>query len=268
MNSLIENANIAQSASATDPKWNDGSQVRVSSRQAAKAGMFLLLTMSGAYPLNAADDARPVTDLPQSQSQKHSFSTVVYSGPLTRDAGWILKAGPPGPGNQRPVDFGGTCSMIPRDVQSASGQERVTFTAEDQGFGLWLMTWRDLVAGKTTSGDSYVYQQTFTYLGTTTDGNPPAPNRDEPNPDIDNTGYSQMVPSNVLADALDVNDIFMIQNPAGQVVANSHFRLQWRLQNSPAAQDPPPAAFPKVLHGKYILTGFTQLSGQAGCDPL
>jgi len=139
---------------------------------------------------------------------------------------------------------------------------------QDQGFGLWQMTWRDLVSGKTTSGDSYMYQQTFTYLGTTTDGNAPTPNRDEPSPDIDNTGYSQMVPSNVLADALDVNDIFMLQNPSGQVVANSHFKLQWRLQNSPAAQDPPPAAFPKVLLGKYILTGFTQLSGQAGCDPL
>jgi hypothetical protein len=242
------------------------SHTNIQSRRMPAMGFFLLF-MAVISVMSASEvDTRNAVD--GARHGGRTILTVLYSGPLIRDQDWTIKAGPPGPENQRSIEFGGTCSVIPNDVRNASGFERVTFEAVEQDLGLWKMTWTDTVRGRTADSDTYTYQQQFTYLGTTTDGKVPTPKTTPPRPGVDNDGYYQMVPDNVLADVLEANDIFMVQKHDGTLVANSHVRVTWRLQRSPASQDPPPSTFPVVLLGKYILQNYQQLSGQAGCDPL
>jgi hypothetical protein len=118
------------------------------------------------------------------------------------------------------------------------------------------MAWTDTVSGRATDGNSYRYQQRYEYIGTTTDGRSPKPSRAAPSSEMD--GFLQPVPGNVIADALDLSDFFLLQT--------HHWIL--RMQIPPVAMDPPPAFFPFVLYGGYIVNIHDQLAGQLGCDPL
>ena len=194
--------------------------------------------------------------------------TVLYEGPLAHDQNWTIKYGPPGPNNQKFRAFGGTCSMIGGDVHnlSGSGIERVTFESELHKPGVWKMAWTDTVSGDASDGNHYAYQQRFEYTGPTTDGKAPKPSRETPTPGFD--GFLQFVPSNVTVDALDLRDFFILQTPAGSVVASSNLHWTLRLQIPPFSTDPPPAFLPFVFPGRFIVNLHDQLAGQLGCDPL
>lgn len=198
---------------------------------------------------------------------KGGISIVLYEGPLVHDQNWILKAGPPGPENQKFQPLGGSCSMIPGDIHNVAAFERVTFEAERQDLGLWKMAWTDTVAGTASDGNDYTYRQRHEFTAPTNDGKPPRPNRATPSPG-NSDGFLQVVPNNVNADATDEIDFFILQSPGAGVVANSHFHLTFRLQIPPAETDPPPDFFPIVFQGKYIANTINQLAGQRGCDPL
>jgi hypothetical protein len=221
--------------------------------------ILLSFALSAVVPLSAEDD--------RGKDRDTSFS-VLYEGPLTHDQNWIIKSGPTGSKNQKFRAFGGTCSMVSTDVsnRSGSGRERVTFEAESRGLGVWKMRWTDTVSGRANDGNSYKYQQRYEYFGTATDGKAPRPSRAAPS--SENDGFLQPVPSNVIADALDLSDFFFLQTPDGGVVASSHVHWTLRLQIPPAAMDPPPSFFPVVLYGGYIVNLHDQLAGQLGCDPL
>ena len=109
--------------------------------------------------------------------------------------------------------------MVPSDVsnRSGSGRERVTFESVKLGLGVWKMAWTDTVSGHSMDGNRYAYRQRFEYLGLTTDGKAPKPNHGTPT--SENSGFLQIVPSNVNADALDLSDFFLLQAPDGNVVA-------------------------------------------------
>jgi len=196
-----------------------------------------------------------------------SISVVLYEGPLVHDQNWVIKAGPPGPDNQKFRAFGGTCSMIPADLHNSAGSgfERVTFQAERQDLGLWKMTWTDTVTGTASDGNSYTYRQEDDYQSITTDGRPPRPNRAAPTTDSD--GFLQFIATNVKPDATEVFDFFTLRNATGDVVANSRLHWTWRLQIQPADMDPPPDFFPAVVDG-FVLHTHDQLGGQTGCDPV
>jgi hypothetical protein len=221
--------------------------------------ILLSFVLGAVVPLRAEDDRGKDRDI--------NF-TVLYEGPLTHDQDWIIKSGPISSDNQKFRAFGGTCSMVPADVsnRSGSGRERVTFEAENRGLGVWKMAWTDTVSGRATDGNSYKYQQRYEYVGTTTDGKAPRPSRAAPSSEAD--GFLQPVPSNVIADALDLSDIFLLHMHDGGVVASSHVHWTLRLQIDPAAMDPSPSFFPVVLYGGYIVNFHDQLAGQLGCDPL
>jgi hypothetical protein len=191
---------------------------------------------------------------------------VLYDGPLSHDQEWTIKSGPRGPENQIPQKRGGTCSMVPADVSNVSAVERVVFTAKRESLGLWKMSWADTVSGSATDGNKYKYQQRFDYVGITTDGGMPAPNRAAPSGE--GGGFLQILPSNVSTDTLDFNDLFLLTTPSGDVAASSHIRATFRLQIPPVSLDPPPPAFPNLLLGRFIFSIRNQLAGQAGCDPL
>jgi hypothetical protein len=234
----------------------------ISSRAVSRFSRFHLLlpfALATVLPLSADTGRAKVSD---------ADLTVLYEGPLTHDQNWIIKSGPLSPDNQTFRAFGGTCSMVPSDVTNrvGSGRERVTFAAESTGLAVWKMAWTDTVSGIAADGNNYHYQQRFEYVGTTTDGKAPRPSRAFPS--SENDGFLQTVPSNVLADALDLNDIFLLQTPQGGVVANSHIHWALRLQIPPFEMDPPPSFFPVVLFGQYIVVLHDQLAGQLGCDPL
>jgi hypothetical protein len=227
-------------------------------------GMFVLLAGAVVVPLAAADNSQ------QEQRGSHSSQTVLYAGPLAHDTEWKITAGTVK--NDIYHAFGGTCSMVPSDVRNmlGSASEHVTFEAKPEPEGIWDMAWTDSISGKAAAatGQKYVYtyQQRFTFKGTTTDGRAPRPNRGIPSPD-DRDGFLQIVPSNVNADALDLNDFFLLEEEiGGKLIASSHVHFIWRLKITPTEQ--PPAFFPFVLQG-YILGSIRdQLAGQLGCDPL
>lgn len=231
-------------------------------------GRYLLpLAVIAVLPLSAEDNNATMKDDHHRGRDKDKILVVLYEGPLVHDKDWMIKAGPPGPDNQKFRAVGGTCSMIPNDLRNApgSGFERVTFEAEKQHLGLWQMTRIDTVVGHADDGNPYTYQQRQDYIGTTTDGRPPRPNRGTPTSEFD--GFLQIVPSNVVADAFDLHDFFMLRTPAGGLIASSHVHYTFRLQIPPVESDPPPSFFPFVIQG-YILNIHEQLAGQLGCDPL
>jgi hypothetical protein len=234
----------------------------ISPRPISRMGLSLVLAVAGVSPLSAGDDTEK-----DHNKDKGDIATVLYEGPLVHDQDWTIKHGPAGPDNQKFRALGGTCSMIPSDVHNVTGSgfERVTFEAKRHHLNVWEMVKTDTVSGTATDGNRYTYQNQFTYRGPTTDGNAPKPNRATPAPG--NDGFLQIVPSNVNADALDLNDFFILQTPAGGVAASSHVHWTVRLQIPPADMDPPPAFFPFVVQG-YIVNLHDQLAGQLGCDPL
>lgn len=237
----------------------------ISTRLISGMGLLLVLAVTGVLPLNAGDD----TEKDRHNQDKDRIVTVLYSGPLVHDQDWTIKSGPRGPDNQKFRVFGGTCSMIPSDVHNISGYEHVTFEAEKLDLGLWKIAKTDTVSGKADDGNIYNYRQRWTYTGPTTDGKAPKPNRATPTDS--NVGFLEIVPGNVVADVLDLNDFFVLRTPGGGVVANSNVHWQYRLQIPPAATDPPPSIFPVVFPdfpAKYIVNTHDQLAGQLGCDPL
>jgi hypothetical protein len=191
---------------------------------------------------------------------------VLYDGPLSHDQNWTIKSGPRGPQNQVAQRRGGTCSMIPADVSNVSADERVVFTSERQSLGVWKMSWTDFVSGIASDGNKYKYRQRFAYYGVTSDGRAPRPNRATPSDE--GGGFLQMVPDNVTTDTLDFDDFFLLVTASGEVAASSHIRAVYRQQIPPVSLDPPPAAFPNLLLGRFIFSIRDQLAGQAGCDPL
>jgi hypothetical protein len=194
--------------------------------------------------------------------------TVLYEGPLVHDQDWTIKAGPRGPENQKFRGFGGTCSMVASEVHNVAGSalELVTFSAEREGLGLWNMAFTDTVRGTASDGNKYIYSERLTYASMTTDGRPPRPNRAMPS--SEGGGFLQIVPENANPDVLDLIDFFVLQSPGGDVVADSNVHWSWRLQMQPASLDPPPAFFPALNAGRYLLHSHDQLAGQLGCDPL
>jgi hypothetical protein len=222
---------------------------------------LLILMVVAVVPISAGDR--------WGREHGRNFVTILYDGPLVHDTDWKIPQGTTK--NQVFRAFGGTCSMIPSDVRNTtdSASEHTTFEAERQPEGIWKMAWTDNVSGKATAatGQSYdyVYQQRVTYLGTTTDGRAPRPNRTAPS--LGDDGFLQWVPGNVSADALELNDFFILQEEmGGSVVASSHVLTRWRLKITPT--EPPPEFFPAVALGKYIVRSLDQLAGQLGCDPL
>jgi len=199
---------------------------------------------------------------------KRGISVLLYEGPLVHDQNWIITAAAPGPDNQKSTGFGGTCSMIPHDVHNApgSGFERVTFEAERNDLGFWEMAWTETIVGLTTDGDNYAYRQRNTYTGVTSDGDHPRPNRSRPSDN--DLGFLQVVPSNVIADSVDMVDQFALYAPGGLLVASSNLHFTWRLRIPPIEQDPIPDIFPALLDNKYVVSTHVQLAGQWGCDPL
>jgi hypothetical protein len=193
--------------------------------------------------------------------------TVLYEGPLVHDQNWTVTAGPPGPDNQK-AGPGGTCSMIPHNIQNVAGSdfERITFEAERLDLGVWKMARTDTLIGTATDGNNYTYRQRIEYTAPTNDGKPPRPNTATPSGD--DLGFLQVVPSNVNADSLDLIDQYVLQPFGGGVVASSHVHWTWRLQIPPVENDPAPDFFPFLLDNKYIVNTHEQLAGQVGCDPL
>lgn len=224
----------------------------ISTHSISRIGLLVPLTIGAVLPLSAEDHGGKARD---------TISVVLYEGPLAHDEDWIIKAGPAGPENQQ---FRGTCSMIPSDVANTKGPglERVTFEAQKDIFGIWKMEWKDTVTGTASDGNLYTYQQHHEFTGVTTDGHPPRPNRGAPTPGTDDTGFLSSVPNNVVVDALELRDFFLLRTPAGDVVASSHLYNVFRL---PMATDPTPTV---LFQHRFILTSHEQLAGQLGCDPL
>jgi hypothetical protein len=238
--------------------------MNTSLRLLSKMQYLLPVAILAAIPLRGDDDNREE----HRRRDKDSIFVLLYQGPRVGDPAWTIKSGPVGPDNQKFRDVGGTCSMVPSDVHNVpgSGFERVTFEAKRSHLNVWEMVNTHTAYGPASDGNRYTYQNQFTYRGPTTDGKAPKPNRAMPSPS--DPGFFQVVPSNVNAAALDMIDMFILQTPGGDVVANSHVRWTWRLQIPPVDDDPPPDFFPFVLDGKYIVNLHDQLAGQLGCDPI
>jgi hypothetical protein len=233
--------------------------MRISSHSILKLQCLLPVALAAVLPLSAENERVGVST---------NNATVLYLGPLLHDQNWTIRSGPTGPDNQKFRALGGTCSMVPNDVSNeiGSGLEEVTFEAERLPLGIWKMAWTDTVSGNASDGNSYKYRQRFEYVGATTDGKAPRPSRAFPT--AENDGFLQPVPSNVTADALDLNDFFLLQTSEGAVAASSHVHWTLRLQIPPVVMDPPPTFFPAVLFGGFIVNLHDQLAGQLGCDPL
>ena len=232
------------------------------------ATIFLLgLAFAVALPLSAkSDEAKSNGENEHATRGKDQIVIVLYEGPLSHDQNWMIKHGPPGADNQKIGPLGGTCSMVSSDVSNASAVERITFQAERQDLGVWKMSWTDTVSGDATDSNRYRYQQHVEFVGFTTDGRVPKPNRDAPS--NGNAGFLQIVPGNVDTDSLDLTDFFILHELAGKVVASSHIHGTLRRQIPPEATDPPPAIFPFIVSGHFIVNTRQQLAGQLGCDPL
>jgi hypothetical protein len=158
--------------------------------------------------------------------------------------------------------------MIPSNVRNVSAIEQVRFEAEHQAFDVWKMAWAETIEGSAVADTGqqyrYTYHAQFSFTGITTDGRAPKPNRKMPTPT--NSGFLDIVPSNVVADALEFQDIFLLIDEAtGHPAANAHVLGQFHLMTDPSEQ--PPAFFPVVLDG-YIANGLQTVAGEPGCDPL
>jgi len=228
--------------------------------------LVLPLALSVMLPLAAKSGQASNDEQGDHRGARQERTMVLYDGPLSHDQDWTIKAGPRGPNNQVAQKRGGTCSMVPANVSNVAGFERVVFIAEKGNLGLWKMSWSDTVSGTATDGNKYVYKQQFDYVGVTTDGRPPQPNRAAPVNEAG--GFLQQVPSNVAADTLDFDDFFLLVTPSTDVAASSHVRGTFRLQIPPVSLDPPPPAFPNIVLGRYIFSIRNQLAGQLACDPL
>jgi hypothetical protein len=232
------------------------------------ATLFLVsLSFAATLPLSAkSDEAKPNDQNERETKGKDQIVIVLYEGPLSHDQNWTIKHGAQGADNQKFRDLGGTCSMVSSDVSNLFGFERVTFEADRKSLGLWKMSWTDTVSGEATDGNHYKYQQHIEFIGLTTDGLVPKPNRKAPSDG--NAGFLQIVPDNVNTDSLDLTDLFILHSQEGKVIASSHVHSIFRQQIPPEALDPPPSYFPYVISGRYILNIPQQSAGQLGCDPL
>ncbi len=227
---------------------------------------FLAVVTLAALPLVASDDSGPVSENSfQPISSKEAIHRVLYEGPLMHDQNWKITRGPRGADNFKLVALGGTCSTVPADVFNVSAFERITFEAVPEHLGIWKMSWVDTVSGEATQGTDYKYQRRMDFSGTTSNGGPPRARRITAIDD-DEEGL-QIVPSNVLAPALDINDFFILSSH-GTLVASSYARGTFRLQIPPVDKDPPPSFFPVILPGGYIVQTLQELAGEGGCDPL
>lgn len=227
---------------------------------------FLTLLTLATLPLVASENSGLLNGTSDQRiSSQGAVRLVLYEGPLMHDKNWKIARGPKGPDNFKLAALGGTCSTVPADIFNAAAFERITFDAVQQHLGMWKMSWVDTVSGEATQGADYKYQRRMDFSGTTKNGAPPRPKRISAFDD-DEQGL-QVVPSNVLAPAVDIDDVFILSSH-GILVASSYVRGTFRLQIPPIDQDPPPAAFPVILPGGYILQTIQQLAGQTGCDPL
>ena len=196
----------------------------------------------------------------------HERRTLLYNGPLVHDQEWVIRHGTTN--NQLLGVFGGSCSMVPSNVRNDSAIERVRFEAEHQDFNVWKMAWVDTVEGRAV-GDTgqryrYTYHVRHSFTGITTDGKAPNPSREMPT--ATSSGFLEVVPGNVIAAALEFQDIFLLIDEAtGQLVADAQVLGQFHLRTDPSEQ--PPAFFPFVLDG-YIANGLQTAAGEPGCDPL
>jgi hypothetical protein len=227
-----------------------------------RAAYLLLLAEMAVCPLKAQVDAMEA-DHGRGRHEKHS---VLYEGPLVHDQHWVLTHGTTN--TQLLGVFGGTCSMVPSNVRNDSAIERVRFEAEHQDFNVWKMAWVDTVEGNAVAGGRQRYRYTYhirhSFTGITTDGKAPNPSREMPT--ATTSGFLEVVPGNVIAAALEFQDIFLLIDEAtGQLVADAQVLGQLHLRTDPSEQ--PPAFFPFVLDG-YIANGVQTLAGEAGCDPL
>jgi hypothetical protein len=201
-------------------------------------------------------------------AEEHGWTTqqtltfVLYEGPLTHEEDWVIKAGPAGPDNFKAGVNGGTCSLISSNIGNAMGSsfEKVTFEAQRDHLGVWHMEWKDTVSGTASDGNAYTYQQRQAFTGVTTDGRRPRPSRAAPNPGTENTGFLSSVPDNVVTDAIELRDFFLLRTAAGDVVANSHVYNIFRL---PLPTDPAP-----TFQHRFVLNTRQFLAGEPGCDPL
>jgi hypothetical protein len=225
----------------------------ISPRSISRMGFLVPLTIGVVLPLCAEEHGTRAQE---------TLTFVLYEGPLIHEQDWVLKAGPVGPDNLKAGINGGTCPLIPSDISNATGSgfERVTFEAKKDDLGIWRMEWKDSVTGTASDGNPYTYQQRQAFTGVTTDGRTPKPNRGAPSPGTENTGFLSSVPSNVVTDALELRDFFLLRTPAGDVVANSHLYNIFRL---PLPTDPAP-----TFQHRFVLNSRQFLAGQPGCDPL
>lgn len=237
----------------------------ISMRTILATQFLLALAFAAALPLSGKSDESTLNDEGERKG-KDGMVTVLYEGPLSHDQNWTIKHGAKGADNQKFRDLGGTCSMINSDVSNVFGSERVTFEAERKGLGVLKMAWTDTVSGEATDGNHYKYQQHVEFIGLTTDGRMPKPNKKSPSGE--GTGFLQIVPDNVNTDSLDLTDFFILHSQEGKLIASSHVHSVFRQQIPPEALDPPPSYFPYVISGRYILNIPQQLAGQLGCDPL
>jgi hypothetical protein len=224
-------------------------------RPISRIYLLLLLTIGAASPLSAEDHAGRAQDI---------RTVVLYEGPLSHDENWVIKAGPD---NGKAGVNGGTCSLITSDISNASGSsfERVTFEIQRDDLGIWRMEWKDSVSGTASDGNLYTYQQRQTFTGVTTDSRAPRPSRAAPTSGTENTGFLSSVPSNVVIDALELRDFFLLRKADGDVVTSSHVYNIFRL---PRASDPPPTAPLVLFQQRFVLDTRQILAGQPGCDPL
>jgi hypothetical protein len=160
--------------------------------------------------------------------------------------------------------FGGSCSMVPSNVRNDSAREQVRFEAEHQAFDdAWKMAWVDTVAD-TGQRYRYTYHVRHSFTGITTDGKAPNPSREMPT--ATSSGFLETVPGNVVAAALEFQDIFLLTDEATrQLVADAQVLGQFHFRTDPSEQ--PPAFFPFAVDG-YIANGLQTLAGEPGCDPL
>jgi hypothetical protein len=223
---------------------------------------LLSLTQMTARPLNAQVHTPETADVRGGVER----SIVLYEGPLVHDQQWVMT---PGTTNTQLLGvFGGTCSMVSSKVRNVKGLEQVRFEAEYQGFGVWKMAWVDTVVGNAVADTGQRYRYTYhvriSYTGITTDGKAPNPSRAMPTPTSE--GFLEAVPGNVVAAALKLKDLFMLQEETtGRLVADAQVVGWLHFRTNPSEQ--PPAFFPFVLDG-YIATTLQTVAGEAGCDPL
>jgi hypothetical protein len=225
----------------------------ISSRSMLTISFLAPLTIGFVLPLCAEEHGTRAQE---------TLTFVLYEGPLSHDESWVIKAGPAGPDNLKAGVNGGTCPLIPSDIGNVPGSslERVTFEAQRDDLGIWRMEWKDSVTGTASDGNAYTYQQRQAFTGVTTDGKRPKPSRAAPSPGTENTGFLSTVPDNVVTDAIELRDFFLLRTPAGDVVANSHLYNIFRI---PLPTDPAP-----TFQHRFVLNTRQFLAGQPGCDPL